>query len=478
MHTPSPPIPKNEIDAERWEHTRLRRRMLYGSWSGDLNDRLRKQIGNVRKEAWGSPDLSSNVFRSVVSQLAVQYDRWPTIGHDDGATELTAAIEKSGLWPLMSRVQRDCLGLREMFVRVSISSDGDLTYRPVFPDLVVAHSHPDRPSIPVSMREARLREDPETGSSAWSWDIIDISDPAHPIFKIVSLEGADLTERFTGSADLSGENFPYRKSDLTPFIPYAVYHASESAALWDSFEASELVEGSLTCAVLWSFYAHAVRSASWPQRYAVGVEIPNLDMVDDGGSSTGRAAVVTDPATVLMLKTAEDGTGQAMIGQWASGADPEVLQRSIVAYERRVCAYAGLSGSDILRQSGDPRSGYAISVSRSAQREAQRRWEPMFRAGDVRLLSISAAMLNRAHGADLPETGYRIGYEGVPLSTEEIKGQREHIVSMLELGLMDLADAYQALHVGTTRPDAIKALSEIQQFNRSTSSSSNDSEIK
>jgi len=464
MITTAPPIPKDQAEHDRWQHTRLRRRMLYGAWERDLNERLRKQIGNVRREAWGSPDLSSNVFRSVVSQLAVLYDRWPTIGHDDGAAELTAAVEAGGLWPLMQRLQRDCLGLREMLCRVDIADDGGLTFRPVFPDLVIANSHADRPSEPVMIKEARQRTDPHTGKVAWYWDVTDITDPTAPSFKVLDQAGNDLTELYTGTANLSGEAYPYRKSNGEPFVPYAIYHASESGTLWDSYEASELVEGSLTCAVLWSMFSHSVRSASWPQRYAIGVELPSAAYTDEDGDGTGRSEIVTDPATVLMLRQSEDMAGQAMVGQWAAGADPEQLQRSIVAFERRVAAYAGLSGSDILRQSGDPRSGYAISVSRAAQREAQRRWEPMFRAGDLRLLTICAALLNRAHGSTLPESGYRIGYEGVPLSAEEKRGQRDHISAMLSLGLMDKIDAYQMLHAGISRPDALKALAGIATF--------------
>lgn len=464
MITTAPPIPNDQAEHDRWQHTRLRRRMMYGAWAPDLNDRLRQQIGNVRREAWGSPDLSSNVFRSVVSQLSVQYDHWPTIGHDDGAGELTAAIEAGGLWPLMARVQRDTLALREMLVRVDIADDGGLTFRPVFPDLVIAKSHADRPSDPVMLKEARQRTDPDTGRTAWYWDVTDISDPSAPSFKVVDQAGNDVTETYTGTANLSGDAYPYRKSDGKPFVPYAMYHASEAATLWDAYEASELVEGSLTCAVLWSMFSHSVRSASWPQRYAIGVELPSAAYTDENGDGAGRSAIVTDPATVLMLRQSEDMAGQAMIGQWAAGADPEALQRSIVAFERRVAAYAGLSGSDILRQSGDPRSGYAISVSRAAQREAQRRWEPMFRAGDIRLLTICASLLNREHGSSLPETGYRIGYEGVPLSNEEKQAQQQHITAMLSLGLMDKIDAYQMLHAGISRPDALKALAGIATF--------------
>ena len=124
-------------------------------------------------------------------------------------------------------------------------------------------------------------------------------------------------------------------------------HAARTSSLFDAYEQRELIEGSLNCAVLWSFFAHCVRAASWPQRYAISVEVSGSTTADDGNS----AAVVTDPATVVMFKGLEDSTSQPMIGQWSAGADPSVLQTAISQYERRVASYSGINPAQWLRHS-------------------------------------------------------------------------------------------------------------------------------
>ena len=450
----APPIPADPVEFARWEHTRLRRRMLYGGWDNDLKKRVRKLIGNVRSEAQGTPDMSSNVFRAVVSQLSVLYDVPPIVG---GSDELAAAVEEVGLWSLMTRVQRDTLGLRDMLLRVDLANDGRLTYRPVFPDLVEASPYADRPEQPIKLKEARKRD------GRWCWDVFDLTDPAFPVYRVESSDGADLTLDYLGVPSASGENYPYRSADGSPYLPYSIYHAAESATLWDTYEARELIEGALNVGVLFSLFSHAMRSASWPQRWAVGVELGGAAYIDEDGDGEGRSEVVTDPATVLMLRAAEEGIGgQPMIGQWQAGADPLAMQEAIVAYERRVAAFAGLSGSDILRQSGDPRSGYAISVSRSAQREAQRRYEPMFRRADLNTLEISAALL----GLDVKRSDLAITYAGIPLSVEERKAEIDEIVALLEAGLIDRATAYQMRHPETSRDQALLAVEEIARVNR------------
>ena len=67
MSAPSetPPAPRSAWDVQRWEHTRLRRRMLTGRWAEDLRARVREELGTERNEAIGKPDLSSNVFAHV-----------------------------------------------------------------------------------------------------------------------------------------------------------------------------------------------------------------------------------------------------------------------------------------------------------------------------------------------------------------------------------------------------------------------------
>ena len=109
-----------------------------------------------------------------------------------------------------------------------------------------------------------------------------------------------------------------------------------------------------------------------------------------------------------MFQTDPDMQGQPLIGSF-SYADPDKLLESIAKYEYRVATAAGISG-DALRQSGDPRSGYAISVSRTGMREAMARYAPVFRRSDQEMLEKCAMLCNRFLGASLPESGYRVVY--------------------------------------------------------------------
>jgi hypothetical protein len=466
---PEPPAPLDADEIVRWTHTRLRRRMLYGYWARDLAERLRKTVGSLRAEAWGVPDLSSNVFRASVSQLAVLYNDAPDVRHDLPAGQpLVEAIRRAGLWSLMQRVQRDTMGLREMFVRVDVVDD-ELSYRPVFPDLVLARGTAEHPDRPESIREAVLRRTPG-GSTIWTYDELDAS-PTSPVYRVVDARGADVSAMFLTGADgkpapaggFRGDAYPYRRQDGAPVLPYVLYHAQHTGCLFDPYEARELVDGSLTVAVLWTFFTHCVRSASWPQRYVINARLPATAL--EGEGENRRGAIVADPSVVLELESAEEFTGQAIASQWTTSTDPASLQEAIGQYERRVAGYAGISPADIQRVSGDPRSGYALAISREAQREAQRRFEPQFRTGDEQLIGLSAALMNRAGAGSFPEDGYRIAYRAVPQSADERQAAREDVMARISAGLLDKVTAYQLEHPGVSEEDAAKALEKIALIN-------------
>ena len=69
----------------------------------------------------GSPDLTKNVFRSVVSQLAILYDREPIIEHDDpvAAERMRDLCRGAGVWTQGPQLQRLVIGQREALRRVS-----------------------------------------------------------------------------------------------------------------------------------------------------------------------------------------------------------------------------------------------------------------------------------------------------------------------------------------------------------------------
>ena len=384
----------------------------------------------------------------------------PTPLHDDdGAQPLFAAVSASGLWPLMRRVQRDTLGLREMAVRISTSDDDALIYRPVFPDLLVAEPDPERPDRPLLIREMRQRE--HNGKLRWAWDELDIRDPKSPTYRVILNDGAktDITQAQLGGS-FSGESYPYRLADGTPFLPYVLYHAEATGRLWDVYSTRELVEGTLNVAVFYSLLSHVLRAASWPQKYAVNVRVPGTSFLDEDSDGHGRQGITTDPATVLMLE-AEPGAN-AVIGQWQASADPAAMIEVIAKYERRLASFAGINSADQIRMDGDPRSGYAVTVSREAQREVQRRYEVQARAGDIELLEKSAAILNERTDSAYPETGYDISYHGIPLSLEERRMQRDELLQLLDAGLIDKATAYQELHPGMSRAQAELELAQIE----------------
>jgi len=289
------------------------------------------------------------------------------------------------------------------------------------------------------------------------WDTYDIRDPLFPYFFSSSKEPGetdtfgDLTEKVWGEV----YTYPWWDSAGKPYLPYVLYHAQKTGKLWDYTELSELVEGSLNCAMYQTYFGHVMRQASWPQRYTVGVEIAGIDKIKTG-TEAGKSEVTVDPTAVLQMQLTQDSGGQFSIGQWTASADPVQIQDAAANYERRVAAMAGISPADIQRVAGDPRSGHAIAITKEAQREAQRRFEPQFRAGDEELLRKSAAMLG------YPEEGWSVTYHAIPLTPEEIEAHRNDVLQQLAAGLLKKEDAWLRLNPGKTKEEALEYFKEIE----------------
>lgn len=471
----SAPPPPSGPEAKRQSHTRMRRRMLYGQWELDLQQRMQEQVGSVRKEAWGRPDMSANVLRSLAIQFATLYDESPEVHNPtlvDDTTQrsvLTDLLTDAGLWSLMQRIQRDTIGMREMVVRVEVSDKGKLVFRPAYPDLIEATVDVDDATRLVYYAELRPRTLPN-GEHRWLWDVFDIRGNK-PSFRILDSEGGrpDKTKdhsRIAGGAKV-GASYVWRFEDGTPYIPAAIYHAQTTGCLWDPYEWYEIVEATLNVGVLWSFWAHTVRDASWPQRYASGV-VPQGQTTVGHQEGTVRHEIVTDPSTVLLLDQNEEFEGQPLIGQWQAGGDPKELAEAIAAYERRVIAFVGLAPSDIHRVSGDPRSGYALAITRDAQREHQKRLKPTFARADRDLLRKAVATWNTwarsASRPELAEQGWRTRYPTLPLRPEERRALLEEVQSLLDLGFIDRVEALiRLLDSGMTRIEAERHLAAVQR---------------
>ena len=244
-------------------------------------------------------------------------------------------------------------------------------------------------------------------------------------------------------------------------MPLQLYRAEKTGELWNSYDSSQLTYGTLTSAVLFSFYLHLVRDACWSQKYVAGLQLAGMNQLDQDLVSR-RAAITTDPSSILVFTPDPDITTQPLIGTFEPSADPEKLLESVAKYEYRVATAAGIS-SEVLRQSGDPRSGYALSISREGQREAQRKYAPLFRMLDEQLVSKAAMLCNVFLGETLPESGYRVQYQQLRLSPEEMKAVREDVIQKLNAGLISPVDAIMLLNPDL---DELEAKNELIRIRR------------
>tara|TARA_R100000664_G_scaffold8985_1_gene14831 strand:- start:7814 stop:9280 length:1467 start_codon:yes stop_codon:yes gene_type:complete len=476
---PVPPKPTapSDIDERRWAASAFRRRLLTGLWEQDLEEMLLAHLPTDRREALGVSDMSSNVFEQVTRQLSVLYFSAPQVAHDGDISALVGRdgyVTKSGYFQLMQRVQQMTLGIREMFVRVDVSPNipqghariPGLSFRAVTPDYVLATASEDAPDIPLYYQELRLRMNPDSPDEPiWTWDIFDIRDPNNPLYGVFEASpsggiGADLSNQYMGHDTLRGDAYPYRSKTGEPFLPLVLFHAEKTGQLFNPFDMSTLPIGSLNASCLYSFFVHCVRDNSWPQKYAVGVNVQGLTQLE-GDLLGRRSAISTDPSSILMFQPDADMTGQPLIGSF-SYADPQKLLESISAYEYRIATAAGIS-SEVLRQSGDPRSGYALSISREGQRNSSIRLAPQFRIADSNMMSVCAMLCNRFLGTSLPELGYRIKYNSLPLSPEERKSVREDVLAKLEAGLISPVDALKILNPDLDDLEARRELERIRK---------------
>ena len=473
-----PPLP-TRADTARAEFTSLRRRLLEGTWEQDLENELYRHLPSDRRDAWGAADLSSNPFEQVTRQLSVLYHETPHI-HADGDSDISALtgragiLTKSGLWPLMQRVQQLTLGLRECFLRIDVAPHSKqatarvpgITYRVVTPDFVYCEASPDNPDEPLYYQETRLRENPE-GELVWVADVLDIRDLKNPFYgmKLINTDGslgADVSSDYMGHPSHVGEGYPFRNAEGVPFLPLTMYRAAKTGKLWNAFDNSSLVFGSLTSAVLFTMWTHIVKDASWPQRYIAGLQLAGLDTLEQN-TIARRASVTTDPSSILVFMQDQDNTSQPLVGQFQPGASPKELLEAVASYEYRVAVSGGISPSELIRSSSDPRSGFSLSVSRQGQREASRAYAPLFRHSDEDLLAKTAALSNRYLGTSLPESGYYISYQALPLSPDEMKALREDIVQKLAASLISPLEAIRMLHPDLDEEAARQKLLKIRR---------------
>ena len=451
------PAPMGE-DRDRMAEQAFRRRVLTGRWSEDLKHTITQAVGTKRADAWKLPDTSSNPARQYCHAVSELYTRPPTVSHPTdaaGAAVVLRALTEAGWVSRMQALQPLTVGVREGIQRVDLVGER-IVLREVDPSLVTAKGRPGDRGQPRKVCEYRQRIDPrDRGRVSWVREVWDTRTASVTLY---DEQGDDVTAIHYGDT-----SYPYlyrdQSGELRPIMPYIFYHATNTGRLFDPYEMGEIFTGTLMGGVFWSFFSHRLRSASWPQRYTVGLTAAGIEPSTntfDGFGEGRRDIVVADPAVVLALEPIEDMTGQPMIGAFPDGSPLSEYVDAVTTYDRHTISTAGLDASEIQRMDGDPRSGYAISLSAHGKREAKRRFEGTFSASDALLCATVARMLRGGvdtgrivaladRYANLPTGGYAVGYTALGLTPEEKRALSQEMTGLVSAGVLTIDEARQKL---------------------------------
>jgi len=463
--------PQDQNETKRWRFTREARLILQDNWEQLLVQYLATQLNTQRLDAIGRPSSTLNLFRDVVSQLAIQYYKPLTINHAEATTEqlseLGELIQTVSLHSYQQTNSEYVIGLRESFICIKLSVDDNgknvVRLEVVAPDTVQCITD-DSGQLVYFRREGRWLI-PNTREYVEGWEEYSLLDSiaTYRIYKYT--DGTDLTNVIYPEGFLGLKEYPFYDAEDIAFIPVAKYRARTTNDEFNPYHFSELVEGTLQVGALWTYWNRAVRDASWPQRWVLNAQPAGLSNTHDGlGAPFNTATVSTDPTSILVF-TSEDGK-QVNIGQYEPGGDPEKIQRSIEAYQASIVRCAGIHSSD-LEDVASNQSGIAISLKKASQRRLAQQYVEEFRKADLDLLYKLVTVYNEYinEGADLPTTGYTLQYNLLPASPEEMQSEINVSTALVNAGFLSKVDVYMQLNPGMSRKDAEAHLIRIKQEN-------------
>lgn len=450
----------NPVDAERWQETGRRRRLLSGEWVEDLRVYMSAHVDAARLDAWGPPNTTMNLYKSLVEQVAIVHDGEGTIDCEGASDEQVGQMLRLVHWSRLQAHEINVVGLRDALVRVEHSPtapDGGVVTRLVTPDVVEVEVDPSVPTRIVVVREARPRR---IGAEiAWCWDEFSIADPQKPYYRVRTMAepSVDVSADVLGAA---AGTYPW-VDDGEPYLPWVVAHARDTGETWDYRYWHELAQATYAIALCWTFWMHALKEASWDQKYAIDLVLQGLSAKGQGNAR--RSKVTVDPTSLLMFRSPGDGRGT--VGSIGASIDPLRMAESISLYMEIAATNLGLSPAD-MQAKASPQSGIAIAISREGVRKMARRLAPVLRAADVELCETIARVHNTFAPATyprLPVTGWSVTYPALPLSADEIDAMLDRNERLLAAGLRSEVDVLIEMEPGLTREKAMERLLAVRR---------------
>ena len=467
--------PENTNDQARWQHTRLRRNMLQGTWEQEIQERMREQMGLTNVGNLGRPSTSVNLLENTTDQTAIIYDAAPTVTNpafdEQQAKAWSDTVNGAHLWGIMQDVCAKTVGLRECFLWVVPTSSG-VQLEIVTPDEIVVTATTGDASSPTALKRAVTFAVTSTLTGKTEhidcWECWDVSDPANPTHTVMDGEGHDVT------ADVyPDDNGVYIYTDEQgPYLPCVLYRARYTGDTFDPYWGSGLVHGTLDIGIAWTVWSVCLRNNSWPQWYLVDGVVPGQSIGDTAGMLDGISpppgTIELAPNSIIRFKS-EGGPGSAKVGQ-LTPCDAKLMAEAIMIKQNTILNNVGIHPDD-LSNAGQPMSGVAIQLKKSSSRKIATAMVPMFRDADSKLYNVMARVHNVFYADSeagipaLPTEGWQIQYNLPEMSTDEFLADLAKDETLIELGLLSKVDVAMKFYSLTDPAAAVRKLQEVAQYN-------------
>lgn len=314
-------------------------------------------------------DSTNNPLKRIVNEVSVLYARPPVWKFQDKAAvePWREVMEKGSASVVFPRLNRMVNLLNDVLVYVRPCRDG-LAFKLVLPQDVTVWPDQDDPTMPLA---AMFRElDPAAPSAKPTYHLWD------------RREGSAGYRMFDAELrEVRGEARPnpYMDEAGRQIIPMVAYHRDwPTWSFWDQTSGDDLYELTLMVGMWETWINHLIRTDSIRQKYVTG----DLDSTGDQEGGT---------TSLLRLRSV---LGQPVsVGEFSSQSDWNGLGGQIKRKLENVLYNYGLVLPDT-RTSGDPTSGFALTVRSQGLAKIQKAQIPSYRKSDLAFYRVVSAVWN------------------------------------------------------------------------------------
>lgn len=496
-------------DRDRRDYQNTVYDVLIDDWAGVLKAYMeRSGMDPVQLAMMGEPDTSDNLLGQVTAGLTTpgRYGHRPTIRHPSPLANWLIgdgkALDRAFWAPVMQTVERhafasgDCLLHLEVTTGPREEGGGLPVLTPVYAHQAwaVPYAHdPSRARVigwarvleargyvaenkPLVMHVYRVWELPEYEGDEPRYRIVAAQDVAGvvqlgagtPAFNIRA--GDDVTPIFADHGPLVGDAYPWRYSGGQAFIPIAWYRSQYTGALWSSYARRGAFLATMQIGMVGTAIRASVQASSGQVVLAWGLSPPASNVAYAGERGTAQSVSLT-PGTMLFL-VPDAAASDKQISPAAQVINPggnlQQLTQYLAQVREQVAANLGLSGGAVTRNSANPTSAAALTISDAGRREHMAIVEPLYRAADLEMLRKVAALSNlwgATHDQPwqpIPEDGYTIEYYSLPADPNTERATRESDDWELGKGLVSAVDLWLKRNPGASYDDAVAALVKVE----------------